>query len=61
MQPWVIVETASYVGSLLGEKWDTDPELRTIMHRFDLAILCALAIGIGWLIWHRLRDRSRLN
>ena len=57
--PWCFA--LAYVGSLLGEKWDTDPELRTIMHRFDLAILCALAIGIGWLIWHRLRDRSRLN
>ncbi len=55
--PWCFA--LAYVGYLLGEKWDTDPELRAIMHRFDLAVLAILAIGLGGLIWWRLRNQSR--
>ena len=55
--PWCFA--LAYVGYLLGEKWDTNPELRAIMHRFDLVILGLLAVGLGWLLWRRLRGLSR--
>ena len=51
--PWCFV--LAYVGDRLGEKWNTDPALRAVMHRFDLAILVILAIGLAWLVWCRLR------
>jgi len=56
---WLWCFALAYVGNRLGEKWDIDPELHAIIHRFDLVILGVLAVGLGGLIWRRLRDRSR--
>ena len=55
--PWCFA--LAYVGSRLGDKWATSPELRGWMHRFDATIVAALAIGLGWLVWRRLRKRLR--
>ena len=39
------------VGYLLGSRWDSDPRLRTILHRFDwVIVLCGLA-GVVVLVW----------
>ena len=51
--PWCFA--LAYVGDRLGEKWNTDPALRAVMHKFDLVILAILAIGLVWLLWRRLR------
>ena len=47
----------AYVGYLLGSRWDSDPRLRDVMHRFDLVIVAAVALGVAWLGWRRLRER----
>ena len=53
--PWCYA--LAYVGYLLGERWDSDPRLRAVMHRFDLAIVALLALGLGWFVWRHLRGR----
>jgi len=51
--PWCFV--LAYVGARLGERWNTDPALRAVMHKFDLAIVALVALGVVWLVWRRLR------
>jgi membrane protein DedA with SNARE-associated domain len=55
--PWCLA--LAYVGEQLGARWDTDPELRALFHRFDAAIVAAFVVLIVWYVarhWkHRLR------
>ncbi len=46
----------AWVGMKLGEHWDKDPRLKAAFHRFDLAIGIVLAAGIGWFVWHKLKE-----
>jgi membrane protein DedA with SNARE-associated domain len=46
----------AWVGMKLGEHWDNDPRLKAAFHRFDLAIGVILAVGIGWFVWHKLKE-----
>jgi len=55
--PWCYA--LAYVGYLLGERWETDPGLRTVMHRFDFAIAGLLALGIAWFIYRHFRHRRQ--
>jgi membrane protein DedA with SNARE-associated domain len=48
----------AYIGARLGEQWDSDPWLRSIMHQSDLVILVALLAGIAWFVWRRLGRKS---
>lgn len=45
------------VGYRLGARWDSDPRLSALMHRFDIAIVVALALGIALFAWSKLRRR----
>ena len=47
----------AYVGLKLGERWDTDPRLRAIMHQADAVIVVALVAGLAWYIWRHWRSR----
>lgn len=40
--PWCFA--LAYVGEQLGTRWNNDPELRAIFHRFDIVIVGALAL-----------------
>jgi membrane protein DedA with SNARE-associated domain len=53
--PWCYA--LAYIGYLLGERWDSDPRLRAVMHRFDLAIVALLVLGLGWFAWRHLRGQ----
>ena len=53
--PWCFA--LAYVGARLGERWDSDPELRAFMHRFDVVIVAALAIGFAWYVWRHWQHR----
>ena len=53
--PWCYA--LAYVGYLLGERWDSDPRLRAAMHRFDLAIVALVVLGLGCFVWRHLRGR----
>src|ERR1700674_1268329 len=51
--PWCI--GLAYVGQKLGEKWDKDPMLKTLFHRFDFVIGIALVVLVVWWVWRHLR------
>ncbi len=58
--PWCLA--LAYVGERLGERWDKDPELRNLFHRFDAVIVVAFVVLVAWYVarhWkHRLRARE---
>jgi predicted negative regulator of RcsB-dependent stress response len=43
----------------LGQRWDSDPRLRTWFHRFDAVILAVILIGIVLFVWTRWQGRIR--
>jgi membrane protein DedA with SNARE-associated domain len=53
--PWCFA--LAYVGYRLGKAWESDPELRSIMHRFDTAVIALILAGIAWYVWRHWRHR----
>lgn len=53
--PWCFA--LAYVGFKLGEKWDSDPRLRAVMHRLDAVVLAVVVLSAGWYVWRHLRHR----
>ncbi|MEZ0171169.1 DedA family protein [Microvirga sp. TS319] len=51
--PWCLA--LAYVGARLGERWNSDPALRSLFHKFDLVVGIALLVPVGWFVWTRLR------
>lgn len=55
--PWCFA--LAYVGEQLGARWNTDPALRNLFHRFDAAIVAVFVLIVAWYVarhWkHRLR------
>src|SRR2546426_11631418 len=51
--PWCI--GLAYVGQRLGEKWDKDPTLKTLFHRFDFIIGIVIALAVVWWGWGHIR------
>jgi membrane protein DedA with SNARE-associated domain len=55
--PWCL--GLAYVGQKLGEKWDQDPMLKTLFHRFDFVIGIALVVLVAWWVWRHVRHLRR--
>jgi len=55
--PWCFA--LAYVGYKLGQAWESDPELRAIMHRFDAVIIALILIGVVLYVWRHWRLRVR--
>jgi membrane protein DedA with SNARE-associated domain len=51
--PWCI--GLAYVGQRLGEKWDKDPTLKNLFHRFDFLIGILIVAAIVWWVWRHIR------
>lgn len=51
--PWCI--GLAYVGQRLGEKWDKDPTLKTLFHRFDFVIGIVIGLAVVWWVWRHIR------
>jgi membrane protein DedA with SNARE-associated domain len=51
--PWCI--GLAYVGQRLGEKWDQDPTLKNLFHRFDFIIGILIVLAATWWIWRHLK------
>jgi membrane protein DedA with SNARE-associated domain len=41
----------AWAGMKLGEKWQTDPRLEQIFHRFHLVVEIAIVVAIVWFVW----------
>ena len=52
--PWCFV--LAYVGATLGARWNSDPNFRSLFHRFDAAVLALLLAGFAWFVWSRWRE-----
>jgi membrane protein DedA with SNARE-associated domain len=55
--PWCFA--LAWVGMKLGERWDTDPRLRQVLHRLDAVILILLLGGAAWFVRSHWRNRMR--
>ncbi|MGH7034269.1 MAG: DedA family protein [Stellaceae bacterium] len=53
--PWCFA--LAYIGAKLGERWETDPTLREIFHRFDVLIVAVFALAVIWYAWRHWRHR----
>jgi membrane protein DedA with SNARE-associated domain len=53
--PWCFA--LAYVGMKLGERWESDPRLRAIMHRADAVVVAVLVAGLAWYVWRHWRSR----
>jgi membrane protein DedA with SNARE-associated domain len=54
--PWCFA--LAWIGYRLGERWQSDPRLRDLMHRFDLVIVALLVLLVGWHVWRHWRERT---
>lgn len=59
--PWCL--GLAYVGQRLGEKWDKDPTLKNLFHRFDFVIGILIVLAATWWVWRHVRhlraDKAR--
>jgi membrane protein DedA with SNARE-associated domain len=55
--PWCFL--LAYAGMRLGQAWDSDPRLRALMHRLDLAAIGLLVLGVVCYGIHLWRARVR--
>jgi membrane protein DedA with SNARE-associated domain len=53
--PWCFA--LAYVGFKLGQRWESDPRLRALMHQADAVIVVALVGGLAWYVWRHWRAR----
>ena len=56
---WFWCLALAYVGLKLGQQWDTNPQLKSIMHSLDGVIVLAIVLAVGWFVWSRLHHRAR--
>jgi membrane protein DedA with SNARE-associated domain len=54
--PWCL--GLAYVGQKLGERWDKDPRLKTLFHRFDFIIGIVIVLAAAWWIWRHVRHEK---
>ena len=47
--PWCFA--LAYIGYVLGDRWNSNPTLRSVFHRFDLVVVLALLAAIAWFFW----------
>ena len=45
----------------LGQKWNTDPRLEQIFHRFHLVVEIALLAALVWFVWSHVSRAKRVN
>ncbi len=55
--PWCFM--LAYVGLKLGERWNSDPRLKTWFHRFDALIGGILILAVVYFVWSHWQHRTR--
>ena len=56
---WPFCLLLAWIGSVLGEQWNSDPRLKAFFHQADLAIGLILVAAGGFYLWHRIRGLKR--
>jgi membrane protein DedA with SNARE-associated domain len=56
---WLWCLALAYVGMKLGQAWESDPTLRSIMHRLDAVIVAAIVVAIAIYVRRHWRNRVR--
>ncbi len=51
----------AWIGDQLGAKWQSDPRLGAILHRFDYALVAAVVLAGACFVWSRLRARATVG
>jgi membrane protein DedA with SNARE-associated domain len=51
----------AWAGMKLGERWNTDPRLEQLFHRFHLVVELAILLGIVWFVWSHLNRRKNAH
>lgn len=55
--PWCF--GLAWIGMKLGERWETDPRLRHLLHRLDVVVVLLLLAAVIWFVRSRWKDRLR--
>ncbi len=55
--PWCYA--LAYIGLRLGERWNSDPQLRAAFHSMDGVIVLVTIAAAAFYVYHRLRARKR--
>ncbi len=45
----------------LGERWNTDPRLEQVFHRFHLVVELAIVAAVVWFVWSHLNRRKKMD
>jgi len=53
--PWCF--GLAYVGTKLGERWNSDPTLREFLHRFDAVIIVVILVAVIWYVRRHWKHR----
>ena len=57
---WIWCFALAYVGFVLGDRWNSDPQFRSIYHALDVVIVAAIIVAACWFLWsHWPRGGSR--
>jgi len=51
----------AWAGMKLGERWNTDPRMEQLFHRFHLVVELAILLGIVWFVWSHLNRRKNAH
>jgi membrane protein DedA with SNARE-associated domain len=55
--PWCF--GLAYVGFKLGQKWNSSPELKSVMHKLDFIVIILIVAAIAWYFWKLWRNHRR--
>jgi membrane protein DedA with SNARE-associated domain len=56
--PWCFA--LAYIGMKLGSRWDSDPRLKAVFHRFQLSVELVILVAIVWFVWTHWKNRTRV-
>jgi membrane protein DedA with SNARE-associated domain len=51
----------AWIGMKLGEKWNSDPRVEQLFHRFHLVVELALLAALVWFVWSHLSRRRQAD
>lgn len=52
---WIWCLALVWIGEKLGDRWNSDPQLRDWFHSADIVIVLLLAAAIVWWVWRHIR------